>query len=141
MSESQLNKKRRLDRQLSTTNDEDDGAREEASKDSLTLLHARNRGLATNLYVYKRKITSLSGALEDASKSKGQLEEAISFFHRRLGHLEADIQAMLSQLSDVYSGEFGLLSFRSDQCASRFGLALPFCFLLVLPLTPAPLIA
>lgn len=92
-----LSKKRRLDKQLSLDGDAE--AREEASKDGVTLLHARNRGLATNLYVYKRKISTLNVALERASRSRVQLEEVVSVFNRRLGHLESDITNLLTQLA------------------------------------------
>jgi hypothetical protein len=92
-----LSKKRRLDKQLSLDGDAE--AREEASKDGITLLHARNRGLATNLYVYKRKISTLNVALERASRSRVQLEEVVSVFNRRLGHLESDITNLLTQLA------------------------------------------
>lgn len=97
-----LNKKRRLERQLSSG--EDESARDEASRDSATLLHARNRALATNLYVYKRKLTALSIALERANSGKSQLEDAVSVFNRRLAHLESDVNGMLAQLGTPIAG-------------------------------------
>lgn len=91
-----LNKKRRLDKLLSL--DDNAEARDEASKDSTVLLHARNRGLATSMYSFKRRIAGLTAELGRATASKSQLEDAVSVFHRRLGLLESDISQLLARL-------------------------------------------
>lgn len=91
-----LNKKRRLDKLLSLDDNAD--ARDEASKDSTVLLHARNRGLASSMYAFKRRIAGLTAELGRCTASKMQLEDALSVFHRRIGLLESDITLMLSRL-------------------------------------------
>ena len=63
------------------------------------MLLAQNRGLATNLHRYQRRIADLETALRSSESERRGATDALSVVHRRIANFEDDIATLRGSVS------------------------------------------
>ena len=74
------------------------------NNNSAFMLAAQNRGLATNLHRYRRRIAELDAALQESELARRSATDALSVVQRRVALFEDDLATVEVRLQPTSSG-------------------------------------